>query len=55
MLELRELGCGGAGMGVAAEFGERVAAEDLAESAAQGFQFGVLAVVGGFGVGQVGA
>ena len=55
MFEVRELGWGGARVGVAAEFGERVAAENLAESAAQCFQFGVLAVVGGFGVGQVGA
>ena len=55
VLKVLELGCGGRRVGVSAEFGERVAAEDLAESAAQCFQFGVLAVVGGFGVGQVGA
>ena len=35
VFEVRELGCGGARMGVAAEFGERVAAEDLDESTAQ--------------------
>ncbi|HEY4993709.1 MAG TPA: hypothetical protein VII33_16670 [Nakamurella sp.] len=34
VFEVRELGRGGARMGVAAEFGERVVAEDLAESAA---------------------
>jgi hypothetical protein len=42
VFEVRELGWGVVGVGVAAEFGERVAAENLAESVAQCFQFRVV-------------
>ena len=56
LFELGDLGAGRAGVDArAVEVGERVVAEELAEAPAEGGELGAQPVVGGLGVGEVGA
>ena len=55
LVELFDAGIGRVGDRGVAEVCEYLAAEDLAEAARRAWEFGVLAVVGGSGVRQIGA